>query len=260
MTIPLTYAGVHAVFILPPILILGWLAFRRDNAWWGVRPLSGLAIMIGLAVVYTTPWTNHLIPNGVWWYGDGVVLATIWHTPIEEYLFFVLQPMLTAFWLFQLPAVVDRPLAIPTAHRVIGAIGGVTIAGIGWLLTDGLSTYYLGWLLVWAGPILAVQWAFGLTSLWAVRRRLAIALAVPTAYLWLVDRIAIELGVWTISDTYTTGYALGGLPIEEMLFFFVTNLFVVQGIVLYIWVLDTVDARPTFANARRRFGANSTEQ
>ncbi len=259
MTVPLTYFGVHLAFILPPLLILGWLAFRRDRAWWGVRPLSGLGIMIGLAVVYTTPFTNHLIPESVWWYGEGAVVTTIWHTPIEEYLFFVLQPILTAFWLFQIPATADRSLAIPLTHRLIGVGGGLLIAGIGWLLIGGTSTYYLGWLLLWSGPILAIQWGFGLTYLWGVRRPVLVAIAVPTLYLWIVDRLAIELGIWVISDTYTTGYMLLGLPIEEALFFLLTNVFIVQGIVMYLWLLDRIHEVPTLSQALTRVGASSDE-
>ena len=260
MTVPLTYFGVHLTFILPPLLVLGWLARRRDRAWWGVRPLSGLAIMIGLAVVYTTPLTNHLIPEGVWWYGDGAVIATIWHTPIEEYTFFILQPMLTAFWLFQLPATADRSLAIPLTHRLIGVGGGLSIAGVGLLLTANISTYYLGWLLLWAGPILAIQWGFGLTYLWAVRRPLVAAIAVPTLYLWIVDRVAIELGIWVISDAHTIGFAPLGLPVEEALFFLVTNLFLVQGLVMYVWLLERVHELPSLTRVATRLAARSDER
>jgi lycopene cyclase domain-containing protein len=64
--------------------------------------------------------------------------------------------------------------------------------------------------------------------------------APPTLYLWIVDRVAIGLGVWTLSDRHTTGLAvpLLGLPVEEALCFFLTSLFVVQGLVLYAWLLD----------------------
>jgi hypothetical protein len=40
-----------------------------------------------------------------------------------------------------------------------------------------------------------------------------------------------------ISDRYTTGLGLPGLPVEEMTFFLTTNLFVVQGLVLLPWVV-----------------------
>ncbi|AGB30275.1 lycopene cyclase domain protein [Natrinema pellirubrum DSM 15624] len=260
MAIQFTYFGIHLAFLLPPILILGWLAIRRDRAWWGVRPLSGLGIMIALAVVYTTPFTNRLIPVGVWWYGDGAVLATVWYTPIEEYIFFVLQPILTALWLFQVGPTADRSLAIPRIHRLLGVAGGLAIAVIGWALLDTTATYYLGWLLLWVGPVLALQWGFGSTYLWTVRRPLLVAIAVPTLYLWLVDRIAIELGVWVISDAYTTGYALFGLPIEEALFFLVTNLFVVQGITMYVWLLDRIGAGSAWPSASPRLPTGSDDR
>jgi lycopene cyclase domain-containing protein len=57
---------------------------------------------------------------------------------------------------------------------------------------------------------------------------------VPTLYLWVIDRIAIGNGIWRISDAYTTGIQLFGLPIEEATFFLVTNLLVVQGISLLL--------------------------
>ncbi len=239
MSVPLTYMEFHLVFILPPLLALGWLAWRREEASWGWGPLSGLAIMLFLAVVYTTPWTNVMIPRGVWWYGDGAVLGTIWYTPIEEYLFFVLQPILTAFWLFQFLTVEDRSLLLPLSHRLAGAAGGLSICVAGYFLMGTTSTFYLGSLLFWAGPILAIQWAFGITYLIKeVPKLVAVALAVPTLYLWVADRIAIGLGIWSISEAHTVGVSLLGLPVEEALFFLLTNVFLVQGIVLYMWLLD----------------------
>ncbi|SDQ92245.1 lycopene cyclase domain-containing protein [Natronobacterium texcoconense] len=244
MTPPLSYLGFHAVFVLPPILVLGWLAARRSDAWLTREGVTGLAIILVLAVTYTTPWTNHMIPVGVWWYGEDVVLGRLWHTPIEEYLFFVLQPILTALVLFQFPTKTDLSLRIPASHRLVGALGGFVICAAGWTLLEG-TTYYLGSLLFWAGPILAIQWAFGLTYLWHVRRPVALAVSLPTLYLWLADRIAIEWGIWVISETHTTGYALAGLPIEEALFFLLTNVFVVQGIVLYVWLIDRAHELPS---------------
>lgn len=237
MGVPLTYLGFHAVFVIPPIILLGWLA-HREGVSWGHPALSGLGIIIGLAVVYTTPWTNMLIPEGVWWYGDGAVIATIWHTPLEEYLFFILQPLLTGLWLIRVLPRVELSLSIPRSHRIGGAIAGFGVCGIGWWLMGTTTTYYLGSLLWWSGPILAVQWAFGITYLRAVWQRLVVAIGVPTLYLWVADWIAIEIGIWAISEAHTVGYGLGGLPLEEALFFLCTNVFVVQGVVLYVWVAD----------------------
>ncbi|TYT61867.1 lycopene cyclase domain-containing protein [Natrialba swarupiae] len=252
MTLALSYLSIHAIFVLPPIVVLGWFASRRDHARWSTRALTGLGVILVLAVVYTTPWDNLLIAEGVWWYGTGSVRATIWHAPVEEYLFFVFQPLLTGFWLFQFLRVPDRSLRIPRLHRLVGALAGLSIGGLGWLLLGSTPTTYLGAILLWAGPILAIQWAFGITALWDVRRTVALAVAVPTLYLWIVDRIAIGLGVWVISEEHTIGVSLIGLPVEEALFFLVTNVFVVQGLVLYVWTLEQLDETPTLQGLRTR--------
>ncbi len=54
----------------------------------------------------------------------------------------------------------------------------------------------------------------------------------------MADWVAIRAGVWSLSARYTTGVELAGLPVEEALFFLVTNAFVVQGLVLLEWVIE----------------------
>ena len=45
--------------------------------------------------------------------------------------------------------------------------------------------------------------------------------------------MAIQIGIWTISPQQTTGIHLpGGLPLEEFLFFLVTNVLVGFGVTL----------------------------
>jgi hypothetical protein len=57
---------------------------------------------------------------------------------------------------------------------------------------------------------------------------------VPTLYLWLVDALAIGSGTWVIDPKQTTGVMLGVMPVEEMLFFFATNVILVLGIALML--------------------------
>jgi lycopene beta-cyclase len=48
-----------------------------------------------LALVYTTPWDNLIIENGVWTYGHNRVAGIlIDHVPLEECIFYVLQVIL----------------------------------------------------------------------------------------------------------------------------------------------------------------------
>ena len=66
----------------------------------------------------------------------------------------------------------------------------------------------------------------------------------------ICDRLAIGLGIWEISPQYTTGWHLFGLPIEEAVFFLITNLMVVQGLALVrvpFAVLRTAGRRPSGA-------------
>lgn len=234
---PETYLQFHAVAMLPPIAALALLAWLRPTNH-GRRLVSGLAIITILAVVYTLPWDHYLIERGVWSYGEGVVAGRFGRVPFGEVLFFVLQPILTALWLSRLSIPTDQPLALSARQRAAGVGAGIGLGVVGGLLLTGESTFYLGAILAWAAPILAIQWGFGWTYLWNCRRPVALAVGVPTVYLWIIDRTAISLELWTIAPETTVGIAPFGLPIEEAVFFLVTNLFVVQGLVLYWWLLD----------------------
>ncbi len=242
MTAGFDYLVFHAVAILPVVAALALLArfclgTRRDV-------VTGTLVLSGLALVYTTPWDSYLITRGVWWYGDGAVLARFGAIPLGEYLFFVLQPLLVALWAARFPVETARSLSVPLPTRALGLLAAGVVAAAGLALLGADSGLYLGSLLVWSAPILGIQWAFGWPFLVAEWRTVLVGTLVPTLYLWLVDRVAIGVGLWTLSARYTTGVAvpLLGLPIEEAVFFLLTSLFVVQGLVLYVWLVDRVRA------------------
>jgi len=232
------YLGFHAVAILPVIAALALTAHYRLGSQRDV--LTGTALLAGLALVYTTPWDNYLIERGVWWYGDGAVLVRFGAAPLGEYLFFLLQPLLVGLWAARFPVETARSLSVPLPERALGLLGAGVVAAAGLVLLGADSGLYLGSLLLWSAPILAIQWVFGWPYLVAEWRAVLSGTLAPTLYLWVVDRAAIGLGLWTLSERYTTGFAvpLLGLPIEEAVFFLLTSLFVVQGLVLYVWVLD----------------------
>ncbi|SEH39236.1 lycopene cyclase domain-containing protein [Halopenitus malekzadehii] len=247
MTTPTTYFDVHLLFLFPPIAGLGFLAWRRSVL--DRRFLGAVAILTVLAVGYTTPWDARLIAVGVWWYGDGSVSRRFLGVPLGEYAFFLLQSVVTLLWVgcitrgdrLRVPARPSR------SDRIVGFLAGVSVGVGGWLLLAGPRTWlYLGAILLWAGPVLAIQWAYDWPSLRRRRWPLTVGVLVPTGYLCLVDRVAIDAGVWNVSRTYTTGLTVGGLPVEEAVFFLVTNVFLVQGYLLYDDLLDRREIeRPT---------------
>jgi lycopene beta-cyclase len=91
---------------------------------------------------------------------------------------------------------------------------------------------YLFFELTWAVPVLTIQWLAGPRSLWASRRWLLPAIGAVTLYLSLADAFAVANGIWAISPRRTLGLSFGPLPLEEVIFFLVTNAMVVQSIVL----------------------------
>ncbi|WP_227133825.1 lycopene cyclase domain-containing protein [Halorubellus salinus] len=237
MTDVLTYVVFHLLFVVPALAAVVVLRRVRGLDEWTRTLKVGTPVVVLLAVAYTTPWDNYLISRGVWTYGDGTVFARVWLAPIEEYAFFVLQSMLAALWVGSLGIVDVSTARISRRQRVVGALAAaaVTALGLAWVLQGG-QTLYLGAILAWAGPVLGVQWAFGWPVLVRARKTFLLGVLAPTLYLCVVDRIAIEAGVWIISETYTTGVFVLGLPVEEGLFFLVTNVFVVQSLVLLKWV------------------------
>jgi lycopene cyclase domain-containing protein len=249
-----TYLEFHLVFLAPAVALMAVTSvvsrpWRRvhdidcvgaDRSYW-----VGVVVVTFLALAYTTPWDNYLIATGVWSYGEGSTLARLGYAPIEEYAFIVLQPVLTALWLSPLSLPEWPTPTHPRRSRAVATGLALALGAVGWWLLWSATTFYLGAILAWAAPVLALQWTVGAPQLWANRRLVALGTLVPTLYLSIIDRIAIEYGIWTLSPRYTTGVEIGGLPVEEALFFLVTNLFVVQGLVLYRWVLDR--RRPTDA-------------
>lgn len=263
----MTYLAFHFVFILPPIALLALAVRGRMGR---VHPRAGLflGLLPLIALVYTTPWDNYLVWRGVWGYGAERVIGTIGYVPVEEYLFFLLQPVLAGLGLYALLTrtaagaraleprrerrwvplgadvrfrrATDRRRRRSGAHRrlLVRRTGAalylaVALAGAALLTTEPGT--YLGLILAWAAPVLAGQWYFAGGEIWARRRVAALAIALPSVYLWIADAVAIRLGIWTISERYTLGLSAFGLPLEEATFFLVTNVLVVQGLILFLF-------------------------
>jgi lycopene cyclase domain-containing protein len=234
----MTYLQFHLVFILPPIVAL-WATLPRPLAGTGGRRAAwAIPILCTIAFAYTTPWDNYLVANDVWWYGPDRVLATVAYVPVEEYAFFLLQPVLTGLFLYHVLARrgrMGRPASAMGARAGLAGAVLASVAGAALLLSGWTPGTYMGLILAWAGPIFVVLWGYDGRRLWAHRRLIAVAAGLPTLWLWGADWAAIYLEIWTISDVTSLGLDPFGLPIEEMTFFLVTNLMVVKGILLFLY-------------------------
>jgi lycopene cyclase domain-containing protein len=222
--------------MVPPILILAasFAGLIRMNA---KRILWSIGLQIFAALVYTTPWDNYLVFKGIWIYGEGRVVGTLGYVPIEEYIFFLLQPiftgLLTVGFLRNTNLQFDRP-PLFSSPRAVGFFLAMTCLGVVALFKE--STLYLGLILAWGAPVLGFHWFIGGALLKKLWLPLTKTILVSTAYLWFCDIIALREKIWSISEVFTTGIFIGSyLPIEEALFFLLTNVLVVQGVALFLY-------------------------
>ncbi len=235
----MTYAQFHLAFTIPPLIALA-LVQARPMAGIGARAALGwLGAVATIAFVYTTPWDNYLVYRDVWGYPDGAVLGTLGYVPYEEYFFFLIQTFIVGLFYFALRGwrrLPSTPRPSPAAFRTGGLAAwlAVTATGVALLLHPSDHALYLGLILAWAAPPLAGMWHLGAEKVWADRRRVALAIAVPTVYLWVADRTAIRLGIWDIRDAYSFGFDPFGLPVEEATFFWITTTLCVVGLTLFL--------------------------
>jgi len=257
----MTYFGFLLRFLLIPISIFLVVTlwdhknnkqingFRNGRAVW-----MAIGIHILLAVVYTTPWDNYLVATKVWYYNPALVTGlVIGYVPIEEYTFFVVETILSGLlWWFLARrfALTPGPLSSPKgAPKERGGFlpnkklvyMSTCILIFVWLIFTYLFFFgatkwtYLSIILFWALPAILPQLLFGADILWHYRKLVFWAIMIPGAYLSLMDIVALKDTTWSISPTQTTSILFFGiLPIEEVVFFFITNMLIVFGMTLLL--------------------------
>jgi lycopene cyclase domain-containing protein len=254
----MTYFGFLSRFLFIPILIFLavtlWdnrtnkqiLNFRKGRAVWGA-----IGIHVLLAVIYTTPWDNYLVATGVWYYNPKLVTGlVIGYVPIEEYTFFVVETILSGLWWWFLA----RRLAPPRFDFAIAPLSAEefkpnkTLVYVStcllifvWIVFTYLFFFgntkwtYLSITIFWALPAILPQLLFGADILWHYRKLVIWAILLPGTYLSLMDIVALRDTTWSISSAQTSGILFFGiLPLEEVVFFFITNILIVFGMTLLL--------------------------
>lgn len=266
----MTYFGFLLRFLVIPIVVLlvihliMWRRGRRLPATLHAVPaVFALLLHIVVALIYTTPWDNYLVATGVWYYNPELVTGIVigW-VPIEEYTFFVLQPILAGLWLFLMALTLDSgrddSYARPGLRRAsVAAVGLLWVAALIFLVSGLAPATYLSITLAWALPPILLQLAVGADILWRYRKLVFWSVVPMTLYLAFADSLAIGDGTWTIAPDQSLNLYLGGvLPVEEFIFFFLTNVLLVFGMTLLL-AQETHERlreefRPRLAAMRRR--------
>jgi putative membrane protein len=244
-----TYFAFLCVFIALPLFFVFFLALKQKDQNFSYN-MKGILALICLAVAYTTPWDNYLLYKDVWWYSADRVLFTIGYVPIEEYSFFILQTLLTGLWTYIISRLIPykRALTSKSSHQFflnLIAQFSIFLFGVYGLFTQ--EFFYMGLILAWSLPVIMLQFSIGGHHILSNLKNFCLSLLPPTLYLWSADAYAISDQIWIISSDYTTGVNLGVLPIEEALFFLVTNVMVVQGLMLFNIMRNEI----RFSNFRR---------
>jgi len=251
----MTYFGFLLRFLFIPILVFYAITlwdnknnkqiggFRNGRAVW-----TAIGIHVLLAVIYTTPWDNYLVATGVWYYNPDLVTGlVVGYVPIEEYTFFVVETILSGLWWWFLarrisltpsPSPQGRGGFLPNKKLVYVSTCLLVLL---WTLFTYLFFFgdskwtYLSITLFWALPAILPQLLFGADILWHYRKLVIWAILIPGTYLSLMDIVALRDTTWSISPAQTTGILFFGiLPLEEVVFFFITNVLIVFGMTLLL--------------------------
>lgn len=231
----MTYFGFLLIFLVIPIIVLLAAAIRSRRSV--PRFWCAIGAQVVLALIYTTPWDNHLVATGVWYYNrklvTGIVLG---YVPVEEYTFFGFETLLAGLWWQLCSARLDRLSEFrPSRGLRLSSAGGAAVL---WILLAFI--FFKGWIpgtyllitLLWALPPIILQLAFGADILWHARWLVAATIIPLGIYLSAADALAIRTGIWAINRGQSTDVFIGGLPIEEAVFFFITIILISFGMTL----------------------------
>jgi lycopene cyclase domain-containing protein len=89
-------------------------------------------------------------------------------------------------------------------------------------------------LTLWFGPVILGQWAIGRR---VFRRNLAAVFGpalIGGTFFAIIDAVAVRRGIWFFDEKQILNLFIGPLPVEEVLFFYMTSLLVSQSFVLLL--------------------------
>jgi lycopene cyclase domain-containing protein len=251
----MTYFSFLFYFVLIPILALlavAWLDKRAQRSAPGFdtgKIWLAIGAHVALALVYTTPWDNYLVATRVWSYNPALVTGIVFsYVPIEEYTFFLAETILSGlWWWFSARRISLLPnsgegagVRIFHPNPLLVSLSACLLSAA-WLFSTcqfflgPASWNYLGIIFFWALPAILPQLLFGADILWHYRKLVFWAIFIPGLYLSLTDIIALKATIWSISPSQTLGINFFViLPLEEVIFFFVTNALIAFGLTLML--------------------------
>jgi lycopene beta-cyclase len=91
----MTYPQFLLLFLCPPLVLM----LIATRGVWSRPAWLALVSLMAIAFTYTAPWDNYLVIRGVWSFDDDRIWGVfLWRVPLEEYLFYLLQVLITGLF------------------------------------------------------------------------------------------------------------------------------------------------------------------
>ncbi len=237
----MTYFRFHLIFNLP--LLIALAAITSKDAW-TQGEMTAFGLVLIAVLIFTTPWDNLAAKWGIWGFPREKYSVRIWHLPLEEYLFFLLQSAnvmlaVRAFFYFFPDWQTNQETDLNLVLKVCLAASVLPWVLVGFALRRlrqmaGSRVNYAVHL-AWFLPVIYSQWVMAFSLFSAHALMLLLITAAFGIYYMIADLFAVRAGTWFFDEKQITGLKLGGiLPWEEVAFFFLTTLLVAQSYILLL--------------------------
>ncbi len=233
-----TYARLHIFVLVPTALLVFVPPFPLSDFSDSTvkRTLFILPpVMSVVALTYTIVWDNYLALQNIVTFSPPI-LGFFVYLPYEEYLWSIDHSLLAMFWTMSIFPIKPVP---KTRNRHVWFRISTTLACI--LLTalgvalhkyGHASLLYLSIALIFMPPVMAIHYLATGQHLVYYPWEWFLGVLVPSVYTILLDRWALHVGVWKISEVHTTGLDLLGFKFEHVLIYTLPTVLIVQSVII----------------------------
>ncbi|MBN1634603.1 MAG: lycopene cyclase domain-containing protein [Ignavibacteria bacterium] len=224
----MTYIEFLLIFTVIPIFILLFLLRKYLDTTY----IKWLFVVSVIAFVATAGWDNYAVYSGIWHFPEDKTLGIkLFYVPVEEYIFFFLQTYTTGLVQF---IFIKKNLKL-NLKNLSFLITPVLIFQTNEIMKLPFDKYnYLFHLFSWGGIFILIQIIAGRKKILNNISKIVLPSFIMTLYFSIADSISIGYGIWDFDPMQTIGVRIFNIPLEEILFFLVTNILITEAMILFL--------------------------